>query len=96
MIIFFEVLMLSIDLVKELQRIVGDDNVATDKQDLICYGYDATQMEFLPSAVVHPANAEETAAVLNWPTAVPFPVFPVAPAAALPAAPCPRPAAWCW
>jgi glycolate oxidase len=76
MIIFFEVLMLSIDLVKELQRIVGDDNVATDKQDLICYGYDATQMEFLPSAVVHPANAEETAAVLKLANSSKLPVFP--------------------
>lgn len=68
--------MLSIDLVKELQRIVGDDNVATDKQDLICYGYDATQMEFLPSAVVHPANAEETAAVLKLANSSKLPVFP--------------------
>lgn len=68
--------MLSMDLVKELQRIVGDDNVATDKQDLICYGYDATQMEFLPSAVVHPANAEETAAVLKLANSSKLPVFP--------------------
>ncbi len=63
-------------IIQELQAIVGPENVATEKQDLICYGYDATQMEFLPSAVVHPANAEETAAVLKLANQRRFPVFP--------------------
>lgn len=63
-------------IIQELQAIVGPENVATEKQDLICYGYDATQMEFLPSAVVHPANAEETAAVLKLANQHRFPVFP--------------------
>ena len=63
-------------IVQELRDIAGDENVATEKQDLICYGYDATQMEFLPSAVVHPANAEETAAVLKLANHRKFPVFP--------------------
>lgn len=68
--------MLSSEIIRELETIVGSDNVATAKQDLICYGYDATQMEFLPSAVVHPANAEETAAVLKLANRKKFPVFP--------------------
>ena len=63
-------------IVQELRDIVGPENIATEKQDLICYGYDATQMEFLPSAVVHPANAEETAAVLRLANSRKFPVFP--------------------
>lgn len=63
-------------IVQELRTIVGPENIATEKQDLICYGYDATQMEFLPSAVVHPANAEETAAVLKLANQRRFPVFP--------------------
>ncbi len=63
-------------LIQELRAIVGPENIATEKQDLICYGYDATQMEFLPSAVVHPANAEETAAVLRLANQRRFPVFP--------------------
>ena len=63
-------------IVQELRDIVGPENIATEKQDLICYGYDATQMEFLPSAVVHPANAEETAAVLRLANQRTFPVFP--------------------
>ncbi len=68
--------MLPTSIIAELTAIVGPDNIATEKQDLICYGYDATQMEFLPEAVVHPANAEETAAILRLANARRFPVFP--------------------
>ncbi|HEY6008565.1 MAG TPA: FAD-binding protein, partial [Geobacteraceae bacterium] len=62
--------------IDELKKIVGADNVATDRQDLICYGYDATQMEFLPDAVVHPGSAAEVAQVLKLANAERFPVFP--------------------
>jgi glycolate oxidase len=51
--------MLDPSIIEDLASIVGVDNVLTEKQDLICYGYDATQMEYLPDAVVHPANPEE-------------------------------------
>jgi len=68
--------MLDSIIIQELRAIVGPENIATEKQDLICYGYDATQMEFLPAAVVHPANAEETAAVLRLANQRRFPVFP--------------------
>lgn len=62
--------------VDELRSIVGADNITTEKQELLCYSYDATQMEFLPVAVVHPANAEEVAAVLKLANREKFPVFP--------------------
>ena len=68
--------MLAAHLITELTAIVGSDNIATAKQDMICYGYDATQMEFLPDAVVHPANAEEVSAVLKLANREGFPVFP--------------------
>jgi glycolate oxidase len=68
--------MLPNKVIDQLKAIVGPDNVATEKQDLICYGYDATQMEFLPGAVVHPANPEEVAAVLKLANRERFPVFP--------------------
>jgi len=77
-------------LYQELCAIVGAENVAIEKQDLICYGYDATQMEFLPKAVVHPANTEEVSALLKLANLRRFPVFPRVPAAALPAAHSPR------
>jgi len=68
--------MLSATIIEQLRAIVGPENVATERQDMICYGYDATQMEFLPSAVVHPANPQEVAAVLKLANRERFPVFP--------------------
>ncbi len=68
--------MIDIRIINELKKIVGDDNVATKQQDLICYGYDATQMEFLPDAVVHPGSTEEVSAVMKLANAELFPVFP--------------------
>ena len=68
--------MLNQQIIKELISIVGAENVATDQQDLLCYSYDATQMEFLPDAVVHPANSEEVAAILRLANRESFPVFP--------------------
>ncbi|MBC7962408.1 MAG: FAD-binding oxidoreductase, partial [Steroidobacteraceae bacterium] len=68
--------MLDARLINHLSEIVGPDNIATSRQDLICYGYDATQMEFLPDAVVHPANADEVSAVLKLANREGFPVFP--------------------
>jgi len=47
-----------------------------EKQDLLCYSYDATQMEFLPDAVVYPANANEVAQIIRLANAWHFPVFP--------------------
>jgi len=55
---------------------VGSENILTEKQDLLCYSYDATQMEFMPDAVVHPANADEVSAVLKLANRIGFPVFP--------------------
>src|SRR6185369_7931312 len=68
--------MLAAHIISELTSIVGSENIATGKQDMICYGYDATQMEFLPDAVVHPADAREVSAVLKLANREGFPVFP--------------------
>jgi glycolate oxidase len=68
--------MLDTLIIDTLKLIVGADNVATERQDLLCYSYDATQMEFLPDAVVHPANTDEVAAVLKLANQKRFPVFP--------------------
>src|ERR1035437_8869087 len=68
--------MLDSRILDELAALVGRDNVLTDKQDMLCYSYDATQMEFLPSAVVHPATAKEVSAVLKLANRERFPVFP--------------------
>jgi len=68
--------MLSTSVLDELRSIVGPDHVATDRQDLICYGYDATQMEFLPDCVVHPGSAEEISRILKLANRQKIPVFP--------------------
>ncbi len=68
--------MLDKRIIEQLKTIIGAENVATDRQDLICYGYDATQMEFLPDAVVHPGSTEEVARVLKLANTEKFPVFP--------------------
>ena len=68
--------MLDTSVIEKLKAIVGADNVATEPQDLLCYSYDATQMEFRPDAVVYPADAAEVAQVLKLANAERFAVFP--------------------
>jgi glycolate oxidase len=68
--------MLDSSVIQGLTTIVGAENILTEKQDLLCYSYDATQMEFLPDAVVHPANAAEVSEVLKLANRHGFPVFP--------------------
>ncbi len=68
--------MLEKRIIDELKKIVGAENVATERQDLICYGYDATQMEFLPDVIVHPASAAEVSRVLRLANAEKIPIFP--------------------
>jgi len=63
-------------IIRELKAIVGDRWVATDKEELICYGYDATPGFFtLPEAIVQPANKEEVAAVLKLANREKIPVY---------------------
>ena len=40
--------------IKKLQAIVGEKYITTAKEDLMCYSYDGTGMEFMPAAVVFP------------------------------------------
>jgi glycolate oxidase len=62
--------------VERLQDIVGVDHVSTDEADLICYSYDATQQQFQPDVVVHPANASEISLILQLANAERIPVYP--------------------
>lgn len=68
--------MLDANLIGKFTLIVGANNITTSMQDMICYGYDATQMEFLPDAVVHPANPEEVSEILKLANRERIPVFP--------------------
>jgi glycolate oxidase len=68
--------MLDARILEKLKEIVGPENIATEVQEMICYGYDATQMEFLPDCVVHPDGCAEVSQILALANREGFPVFP--------------------
>jgi glycolate oxidase len=68
--------MLARETVRKLARIVGHRNCRTDPEDLICYGYDATDLRYIPDAVVFPADAEEVVAIVRLANEIPFYLIP--------------------
>ncbi len=62
--------------IRKLRDIVGEANLSEERQDLVCYSYDATQMEFLPDVVLFPADSREISAVLRLANSEKIPVFP--------------------
>jgi len=56
---------LSNSTVKKLRQIVGTEHVTTEKEDLVCYSYDATGRMYLPDAVVFPENPNDISAILK-------------------------------
>lgn len=59
-----------------LRAICGRPHVTTAREELLCYSYDGTGREFLPEAVVFPADTQEISAVLKLASATPFAVVP--------------------
>lgn len=68
--------MLEPRIIKILSDIVGSEHVSTDKADLICHSYDATQQRFLPDVVVYPGSSAEISLILKMANAEKIPVFP--------------------
>lgn len=68
--------MLESRIIRTLQEIVGKENVATEKADLLCYSYDATQQKFFPEVVLFPADAQQISRILQLANAEKIPVFP--------------------
>ena len=62
--------------VKELKNIVGSEYLQTAREDLVCYGYDASGIESLPEAVVFPGTAAEISGIVKLANRYRFPVFP--------------------
>lgn len=65
-------------LVKELIEALGQDNVITDQEDLVCYSFDATPdvPNPLPDVVVTPTSTEEIAKVVTIALKYKTPIYP--------------------
>ncbi|MGA8180293.1 MAG: FAD-linked oxidase C-terminal domain-containing protein [Desulfobacterales bacterium] len=50
---------------KKLQNIVGTPYCSREKEDLICYAYDATARTYLPDAVIFPKDSKEISGILE-------------------------------
>lgn len=60
----------------ELRTIVGDENLATSAEDVICYCYDGTPIEWRPEAVVTPTTTQMVAAVVRLANRERIPIVP--------------------
>ena len=61
---------------QELAAIVGQEHITTTKEDLLCYSYDGSGLEFLPAAVAFPATTAEVSAIMKLAHKKRFPVVP--------------------
>lgn len=64
------------NIIKKIEAIVGTKHIATDREDLMCYSYDGTGMEFMPAAIVFPGSAEEISSIMQLANRELFPVIP--------------------
>ena len=62
--------------INKLEKIVGKENSSTEKADLICYSYDATQKQFLPDIVLHPTSSKQISLIMQLANIELIPVFP--------------------
>jgi len=61
-------------ILNELKAITG--KVLTTETDKQCYAYDATNMQYLPDAIVFPENEDQVSQILKLANDVEFPVVP--------------------
>jgi len=59
-----------------LGEIVGEKNVLTSPEDKICYGYDATRLEFMPECIVLADSKEQISSILIFANKKGIPVTP--------------------
>jgi len=52
--------------IEVLKKIVGEDDIKTDKIHLRAYSYDATKEHYYPDAVVFPENEKEVSEILKY------------------------------
>jgi glycolate oxidase len=68
--------MIEARLVEELEEIVGEENVLTSPEELLCYSYDSTVLQHLPETVVLPRTTEEVAATVALASRERIPIVP--------------------
>jgi len=78
--------MLEQTIIEELTDVVGEANVLTSPEDLICYSYDSTFAEHRPDVVVQPKSTEEVSGVMRIAYRESIPVVPRGMASGLAAA----------
>lgn len=61
---------------KQLERIVGTPHFSAHREDLACYGYDATATRHLPDAVVFPGSAKQVSRIMKLAATFRTPVIP--------------------
>ena len=52
--------------IQHFEKLVGKENVYSDKAHLIAYSYDATRTRFEPEAVLFPRDEEDVSAILSY------------------------------
>ncbi len=57
---------LSRSIYKHLQKICGKNHVTREKEELLCYSYDAAGISFMPDAVVFPGCEDEVSQILQY------------------------------
>lgn len=68
--------MIGHDILKQLEDIVGAENLLTSRASLLCYSYDATGQSYMPQAVALPANADEVSRIVRLANKFKFPIVP--------------------
>jgi glycolate oxidase len=61
---------------RALARIVGKDNVSTDKAELFCYSFDASIHTSAPNVVVRPSNTKEVSEIVRYANRKQIPIVP--------------------
>jgi glycolate oxidase len=62
--------------IKELAGIVGPEYLTTTSEELLCYSYDGSGLEYPPEVVIFPGNTAEVSAVMRLATVRGFAVVP--------------------
>ncbi|MBI2252345.1 MAG: FAD-binding protein [Armatimonadetes bacterium] len=68
--------MISKTVKNKLRAILGKENLLDEKEDLICYSYDATTFQFKPELVIFPKTPEQISEILKIANQEKIPVVP--------------------